>query len=196
MQKIAITGNMGTGKSVVGDFLRENGETVLEADELTRELYRSDEIRVLIEDYFGLGYFYSDGRVNKRKLAVRVFREEKDRRFLERIFWPRLREQVELWLYKQSCRQKMRVFVIVPLLFEAGWQKMFEEIWLVTARRAEILARLQAREKISLAEAQARLMTQIPDREKLSQVQVVLKNNDEIGQLKQALQQVLQRLDK
>ena len=182
---------MGSGKTTVGNWLSEAGETVLEIDKLTAKLYEQDEIRIIIQDRFGLTYFNNDGSVKKRKLAEVIFAEEEERKFLERVFWPRLRQMVELWFYKQECRQKTRVFVIVPLLFEAGWQKMFDEVWLVTAPREEILMRLQVREKIDYEEAQRRLQTQIPDDKKSAWVQQVLENNGDQEELKKQVQVLL-----
>lgn len=177
MQKIAITGNMGTGKSVAGDFLRQKGEKVLDLDDVTAELYSKAEIRDLIQDRFGLEFFTDNGQVERRKFAAQIFASPVDRRWLERVFWPRIYEQMQLWFYKQEKRGAVRVFVIAPLLFEAGWQTDFTEIWLVTATVEEILTRLQIRDHLTNKEAKKRLQTQKADTTKLGLVTVVLHNN-------------------
>ena len=177
MQKIAITGNMGTGKSVAGDFLRQKGEKVLDLDDVTAELYSKAEIRDLIQDRFGLEFFTDNGQVERRKFAAQIFASTEDRHWLERVFWPRIYEQMQLWFYKQEKRGAVRVFVIAPLLFEAGWQADFAEIWLVTATVEEILTRLQIRDHLTNKEAKKRLQTQKADTTKLGLVTVVLHNN-------------------
>lgn len=187
MQKIAITGNMGTGKTTVGNFLHQCGETVLDLDEVTKKLYQKEEILTIIQDRFGLKVFTDDGSLDKKKLATLIFSDVEARKFLERVFWPRIKSELELWFFKQERRQKMRVFVLVPLLFEAGWEKIFTQIWLVTATKEEILWRLQLRHKISQIEAEKRLATQIPDEEKINQVTLVIENNNSVEELRQEL---------
>ncbi|MDO5561685.1 MAG: dephospho-CoA kinase [bacterium] len=191
LKKIAITGNMGTGKSAVGQFLRQAGEAVLETDKITVQLYENRDVRGLIQDKFGLGFFCDDGSVDRRKFAEQIFASDADRAWLERLFWPRIKDEVDLWFYKQKCRQKRRAFVIVPLLFEAGWEKFFDEIWLVRSSREDILTRLQIQRRLTLAQARKRLSTQMSDQQKIDLVNLVIRNNGSLDDLKSVIQQLL-----
>lgn len=191
MQKIALTGNMGTGKTTAGNFLHQCGETVVDLDEITKKLYEKEEILAIIQDKFGLKVFSDDGSLDKKKLATLIFSYPEERKFLERVFWPRIKSELELWFFKQEKRQKTRVFVLAPLLFEAGWEKMFTQIWLIKSERKEILWRLQLCHKISETEAEARLATQIPDEKKVNQVTFVIENNGSVEELRQNLAHLL-----
>lgn len=129
--------------------------------------------------------------MDQKKLATLIFSNTEERKFLERVFWPRIKSELELWFFKQERRQKTRVFILIPLLFEAGWEKMFTQIWLVTATKEEILWRLQLRYKISQIEAEKRLATQIPDEEKIDQVTLVIENNNSVEELRRRLTHLL-----
>ncbi len=196
MQRIAITGNIGTGKSEVGKVLLERGEKVLDIDDLTATLYHQDRWQNLIQEHFGLAVFTPDGQIDRRKLAKKVFADEKERWWLEKVIWPPLKEELQLWFFKQEKKQRERVFVLIPLLFEAGWEKEFDQIWLVRAKKEDILTRLQIRDRLNHDEILTRLETQIDDQRKTNFVDLIIYNFSDLDTLRQLVIQQIKKTKK
>jgi len=189
MEKVAITGRVASGKSVVARACQRLGYPVLEADEIVADLYQTDELKDIIQDYFGYAAFTPSGKIDKKWLRNRIFTNEKDRQWLEQLLWPRVWSAYELWWVKN--RQQSLVFAVVPLLFEAGWQDRFDQIWLVTSPKEEALTRLQLRDHLSFAQAKVIYDLTIPDRQKRGLVNVIINNCGTISSLEQTVTRLL-----
>jgi dephospho-CoA kinase len=194
MQKIAITGNMGTGKSLVKQILIAHNFQTLDSDEVVARLYQTPEIKDLLQEKFSYYAFYQDGSVNKRWLADKIFQDEHYRFWWQNLLWPKVKSQIELWFFAQEKKQARHTFVIVPLLFEANMQPMFDQTWLIFSQKEDILQRLQVRDKINLLLAKKRLATQIPDEKKRPLVDIIINNYGTIDELKQNVKKQLDQL--
>ena len=156
MVKIGITGSIGSGKSFVGELLRERGFRVLDADRQVHELYRdSKELRAKLADFFGEACLTPTG-VNSALIADRVFADDKAREKLEQIVYPYLttavkkffeadsemsKDSAEVTVAAKNCRfVEAALFSRAPQLVE-----MLDELWIVEASENVRLHRLVAR---------------------------------------------------
>ena len=106
MVKIGITGSIGSGKSFVGELLRERGFRVLDADRQVHELYRdSKELRAKLAEFFGEACLTPTG-VNSALIADRVFADDKAREKLEQIVYPYLTAVVKKFFEADSEMSK------------------------------------------------------------------------------------------
>ena len=150
MVKIGITGSIGSGKSFVGELLRERGFRVLDADRQVHELYRdSKELRAKLADFFGEACLTPTG-VNSALIADRVFADDEALEKLEQIVYPYLNHAVEDFFDADSetskCAAKNYRFVEAALFSRAPeLLKMLDEIWIVDAPENVRLRRLIAR---------------------------------------------------
>jgi dephospho-CoA kinase len=156
MVKIGITGSIGSGKSFVGELLRERGFRVLDADRQVHELYRdSKELRAKLADFFGEACLTPTG-VNSALIADRVFADDKAREKLEQIVYPYLNHAVEDFFDADSETSKCVAEVadaaknyrfVEAALFSRAPEllKMLDEIWIVDAPENVRLQRLIAR---------------------------------------------------
>lgn len=156
MVKIGITGSIGSGKSFVGELLRERGFRVLDADRQVHELYRdSKELRAKLADFFGEACLTPTG-VNSALIADRVFADDKAREKLEQIVYPYLNRAVEDFFDADSETSKCVAEVadaaknyrfVEAALFSRAPEllKMLDEIWIVDAPENVRLQRLIAR---------------------------------------------------
>jgi dephospho-CoA kinase len=146
MIKIGLTGGIASGKSQVGLYLGELGAHVINADLVAHEAYApgTEGFHALIEA-FGPKIVSPDGIIDRATLGARVFGNRAELARLTAIVWPLARSLVERRMAEQADAGTRVVVVEAALLFEAEWQGMFDEIWLVEAPREALLERLRGR---------------------------------------------------
>jgi dephospho-CoA kinase len=186
MKKIAITGNIGAGKSAVQENLERLGFLVFDTDLAGHEALKSGLIKKAFADY---DVFGADGEISRRKLGELVFGDEKLRRRLEGLSHPIVLEKMEEFFEKN--RDEKLVFVSVPLLFEVGLGEMFDAVILVDADDDIRKTRLMARDGLTANEVQARTAAQRNPKEKILRSDFVVTNNGDLDELYQQLDIVI-----
>uniref|UniRef100_A0A832GLP9 Dephospho-CoA kinase n=1 Tax=Caldimicrobium thiodismutans TaxID=1653476 RepID=A0A832GLP9_9BACT len=131
---IAITGGLATGKSTFLRLLQKMGFTTLSCDEIVKDLYKSDIIKKKVVNLLGEDILSEDWQIDKRKVLEKILQNPSLRRALESLIHPLVWEKIKETL--RECTQKGNkiIFVEVPLLFEAGWETFFDEIWVITCK--------------------------------------------------------------
>lgn len=163
MLSAALTGNIASGKSTVARLFRQWGATVIDADQLAREVQTpgTPEFAAIVA-HFGPGVVAADGTLNRPALRQVVMADAGARKALERIVHPavhRLRAERE-----GAARATGATLVIhdIPLLFESLDPAAFDAVILVDAPEPVRLERLQASRHLSEAEARAMIAAQMP----------------------------------
>lgn len=167
MTKIAITGNIAAGKSVVENILRDKGYKVYDADKVAHEiLANSQEVRHAFSEFDIL----VNGEISREKLGKLVFNNDELRKKLENIIHPEVKNFIK------ELNDDL-VFVAVPLLFEANMQDLFDKIIFVSAPQEIRLKRLMARNNLTEQEAMVRINAQESEEEKIKKSDFVIINN-------------------
>lgn len=151
---IGLTGSMLSGKSTALGYFAQCGARVISCDEIVRTLYTRPA--VLKKIYALLG------TADKAQIAARVFKNDTQRKKLEKILHPLVLKEVRARIKQAS---QPLVVVEAPLLFEAGWDKQMDLTIAVLADPKTLSARLKAR-KLSRAEYVRRTAHQWPDADK------------------------------
>lgn len=173
---IAVTGIIGSGKSLVGRILEEIGVPVFDTDKIVHYLLTEDTpTRELVFKRFGDGIRQSDGSVDRRALGNVVFADADARRDLEAIVHPAVRTECRRRV-ESVCDQPL-VAVLIPLLFEAGLEKEYKEIWTVTADEAILRERLQRRDNLAGDEMDRRIAAQWSQEKKAKLATRVIDNS-------------------
>ena len=146
---IGVTGSVAGGKSFVARQLGQCGAAVIDADVLGHEVLRLPEIEAAARQRWGDEIFSSDGQIDRRRLAGRVFAPttegQEDLRYLESLTHPLIRKMVEERVQQQLAQSGTAAVVIdAPLLVEAGWNEFCDRIVFVQAPRTVRLARAAA----------------------------------------------------
>lgn len=178
--KIAVTGGIGSGKSVFCKMLEAKGFLVIKADPLAKELINSDaRIRKAIIKIFG-NEVYPDGKLDSSYLAKKIFTDPGNVKKINSIVHPVVISKIEEALNDSKERA---VFVEAALIFEAKMEKMFDHVVLVTANDEIRIERTIKRDGSSREEVIKRMQNQLPDEKKKGKSHYVFQNNGTIEEL-------------
>lgn len=180
--KVGITGNIGSGKSLVCDFIQNLNYSVIHSDLIAKEILMNDfDVRKKIEKYFGYEA-YLNGKLNTKYLADKVFTTKKNVNLINSIVHPltisKMNELVEQGVHKSNI-----VFVESALIFEAKIEKLFDKIILIYSDKKERMERIIKRDNVEADEFVKRMKFQIDDEKKKNKADFVLYNNSSIDQL-------------
>lgn len=173
MTRIALTGNIASGKSAVLAVLQEQGYDVLDTDDVAHELLTVKNSKLY--DAFKNYDVFEDGEFSRKKLGELVFQDNILRKKLENILHPQIRAEIE----------KFEGIVAIPLLFETGMQELFDKIIIVYTDDDIRLKRLMCRNNLTKEDAKARMNSQIPQEKKLAMCDFVINNNGNLDELRQ-----------
>jgi len=187
MKRIALTGGIACGKSALALFLKELGCDVLDADDVVHALEAPGGAAVApIAEAFGEAVCAVDGGIDRQRLGARIFSDGDARQRLNAIVHPLVRAAVDAWLYAPGAAPKV---VVIPLLFEVGWEQGWDAVVCVACHAGTQLRRLTER-GLSAADAQARLAAQMPLREKTRRAGYVVWNDGDWSELRHAAEQL------
>jgi dephospho-CoA kinase len=194
LKLIGLTGGAGSGKSTVAAMFRELGAAVVDADEATHAVYApgTPGFEAVVRE-FG-EEFVRNGEIDRKKLGEVVFNDPAQRRRLNAIVHPLVRQ----WMAERTAEAVEGgaevVVQDVPLLFENGLQGLFSGTVLVYARPAVQLRRLIEERGLSAARADAVLAAQMPIDEKRPLADVVVDNNGSLDETRRQVEEVWARV--
>lgn len=188
--KIAITGGIGSGKSLVSDYLEKKGFPVLRADLIAKELMANDpEVKGFLITEFGPESYIND-KLNTKYLAEKVFSKEENVLKINAIVHPPTMEKIDL-LANDFFKSHNVVFIESALVFEANLEDFFDYIMLVFAEEKTRIDRVLLREQVAEDQIRARMQFQIPDEEKKEDADFVIDNSTTIEELYNRIEFIL-----
>ena len=180
-----LTGGIGSGKTTVAAILRDKGYTVLDADEIGREVTAKDEplLRMLVKD-FGIDIIREDGTLDRKLLAEKAFGDKRKMNRLNELVQTAILCRAVEKFHKLSLSDYNKVmFFDVPLLFEAGWDRYMQQIWLVTAPEDVRIQRVEIRDGLTEEEIRERIRFQMSEEEKMERADVIIQNDEGMAKL-------------
>lgn len=158
MLRVGLTGGIASGKTAVANVFSGLGAGVIDTDHLAREVVAPGEPGLeAVRAAFGNCVISNSGNLDRRALRTLVFANPEDRRRLEAILHPLIRGRT---LEKLDRLDAPYALVVVPLLFETGFETLVDRVAVVDCPRDVQLKRLRARDGIDKAEAEAMLSAQ------------------------------------
>ncbi|MDE5817348.1 MAG: dephospho-CoA kinase [Helicobacter sp.] len=189
---IALTGGIATGKSTAAALLKELGYDIIDADTIAHDVLEQHAARVIA--VFGRAICDADSNIDRKKLGAIVFADPEKLRILESIVHPIIAQTIRDKAALLEQRQKP-FFVDIPIYFEKRALFAFvSKSVLVYAPPDVQLARLRARNNLSLDEAQQRIAAQIPIDSKRQQADDIIDNSGDVEALKIQVERYLERL--
>jgi dephospho-CoA kinase len=187
---VGLTGGLGAGKSEALRTLGELGAATLSTDAVVHDLLSGEELRDVLVERFGPEVAV-DGRLDRARIAERVFGDEQATAWLEQTLWPLVGERVAAW--RASLAADRVAVVEVPLLFESGMEAVFDSTIAVVADEATRERRAAARGHAAVAERAGRQLSQA---QKAQRADFTVRNDGSLEELKQTLSHVLAKLDR
>ena len=188
MLRVALTGGIGSGKSLVGEILEELGALVIDSDQLAREVIERgspgyEEVVAAFGDSI-----LSEGQIDRSKLAAVVFNESDLRKKLESIIHPLVREAAE----KLARKLPSGAILInqIPLLVESEGAKRFDYVVTVSADEEIRRERLRLR-GLKDYEITQRMAAQVSDSEREKIANYIIRNNGSIDELTRAVEELM-----
>lgn len=184
MKTIAITGGIGSGKTVVSNILRASGYPVYDCDERAKILTAiSPEIKKGLISIFGENIYGEEG-LNKKLLAERLFADAQTRTSVNSIIHPVVFADFDRWRSEQNSDT---VFIESAILYESRLDKFVDEVWCVTAPQEVRIARVEKRNGMPRKQIEERMASQLSDETMRSKATHVILNDDETPVLPQLL---------
>ena len=171
--RIALTGGIACGKSLVAKFLNELGVETIDADDIVHELIPDP--------------------AERKRIAAEVFADPEKRRELEAKIHPLVKRKIQAFQdfrreteggLVSRLKSKVLRIAIIPLLFEARWEENFDIICCVNSERDLQISRMMATRGYTREEAEARLKAQMPVEEKAAKSHYVIENDGTAEELK------------
>jgi len=197
MLKVAVTGGIGTGKSVVLAQLAACGAPVVDADVLVHEALRGGTPAAAeIRARFGEAVIAAGGDVDRARLGTIVFQDEQARRDLEAILHPAVYRAIEAWMRAQEAGGAPVAVAEIPLLFETGHETDFDCV-VVTACDGEAqVRRAVGRAGMSEEDARRRIAAQWPLAEKVRRADFVVRTDGTLEATRQAARAIWEAINR
>ena len=200
---IGLTGGIGTGKSTVSQILREKKFPVIDLDTISHEVIKISKVIEKIVENFGKEVLENSGnfenennaiRISREKLGKIIFENKEKRLLLNSIMHPEILHTMREQISKYKKNNKI-IFVEIQLLFEVQWEKEFDYILLISAKKSTQIRRILERDKRSENDALNIINSQLPLDEKKKRSDFVIENDGNIEELKEKIDKFLEYLE-
>lgn len=184
---IGLTGGVASGKSTVQAMFVGLGVPVLDADLVAREVVAPGSPALdEIAQVFGPEMLLADGTLDRRRMRERVFADEAERKRLERITHPHIRQRMHAWKTAQTAPYCM---LSVAILIEAGMDSLVDRTLVVDVPEAVQQQRLRERDVITAELAAQMLAAQLSREQRLAHADDVLANTGSLDTLQACVEQ-------
>jgi dephospho-CoA kinase len=192
MLAIGLTGGIGSGKSTVAQLLAELGAPIVDADKVAHTTYAPGaSAHDAVVAAFGKDIVGPDRIIDRKKLGAIVFGNPERLNKLTSIVWPATREAIANSVAElRAGGATLPIVVEAAILIEAGWQPLFDEIWVVRAPREKVIARVESQRGLKPDETEARIKAQLSDEERAKHATLVIENNGSIEELRELLKEI------
>ena len=194
--KVALTGGIASGKTLVSDLLGIHGCHIVDLDVIAREvvLPGTEGLKELLE-VFGESILLTDGTLNRQYLRDELYKKGRNRAIIEQILHPKILQKMKASMdeYKEGV-----MVVVIPLLVEKNLWEPFDRAIVVDCEIESQLSRLMSRENIDKEKAEVMLMAQASREQRLQLNNYlpidIIKNNTKISDLKEKVANLNQKL--
>lgn len=179
MKVIGLTGGIGSGKSTVSSYLKEQGFLILDADQIAHDITKKGSpVLQKIADAFGADMLDAEGNLQRKKLAAVAFSTSENKALLESLTTAEVVRLIsETVAQLRKTKDYDIIFIDAPLLFEAGVDRLTDLVWMVSADEEIRIERVMNRDQISREDVLQRIANQMSNEEKIERSQEIIDNS-------------------
>jgi dephospho-CoA kinase len=192
---IGLTGGIASGKSTVSSMLRQLGADVIDADAIARDVVEPGTPGLAEVARRFPGVLGADGRLDRAKLGARIFFDPQERAALNAILHPLIQEEFRRRTAALEAQGKPLVVYDAALLIENGLHRAMDAVVVVNAPEDVQRRRLMERNGLTREEADARLASQMPLREKLQHATWVVENGGTLEATRAQVERIRKELN-
>lgn len=190
MIRVALTGNIASGKSTVEAVLKELGYSCLNTDDIAHRLLGNNHD--VINAFKDFDILDRNGAISREKLGKIVFHDKKMLKTLENIIHPLVRKEIQEFF--EAKKNENIVFVAIPQLFESSMQELFDKTVLVYCDDNIRIERLKKRNNYTEDYAKIRINAQIQQDEKVKLCDFVIDNSSTLENLQSLVKALPEKL--
>ncbi len=189
---VGLTGGIGSGKSVAGDFFIELGIDVIDADHVSKNILNDNEsAKKLFLEQFGKKFIDKNNNVDRALLRDEIFKNENKKEALESIIHPLVREEIFNFIENSNSVYKI---IMVPLIYETNSQDFYDKIVVVDCKEENQIIRASKRDNKTKNDIINIMKNQASSDERMSIADEVIKNDSSLDDLKKQVIKVHQKL--
>ncbi len=182
-RRIAVTGGIGSGKSYVCQKLQRRGFSIFFCDDEAKRIIRTDaETRQELTRLVGTELYDDEGRLAKSVMAAFLCQGPEHAAKVNAVVHPRVAEAFRRWTAKCADTETI-VFMECALLFESGFDALVDLTATVSVDENIRLRRVMERDNISADKARSWMSLQMPEKDKATRANFLLRNNGDERQL-------------
>ena len=196
MLVVGLTGGIATGKSTVAAMFAARGAAIVDADRIARALQEPGQrCYRQIAEAFGAEVLDRAGRIDRPRLAARVFADAPARQRLEAIMHPAIREVCEEEIRTAEAMGKTVCIVDAALILETGRRERFHKIVVIAAPEDVQVDRLTRTRGMTQAEARQRLASQWSTAAKAALADFVIDNGSDLASTEAQVNRIYSALE-
>ena len=189
---VGLTGGIGSGKSVAGDFFIELGIDVIDADHVSKNILDDNEsAKKLFLEHFGEKFIDKNNNVDRALLRDEIFKNEDKKEALESIIHPLVREEIFNFIENSNSVYKI---IMVPLIYETNSQDFYDKIVVVDCKEENQIITASKRDNKTKNDIINIMKNQASSDERMSIADEVIKNDSSLDDLKKQVIKVHQKL--
>ena len=193
---VGITGGIGTGKSGVAKFITGLGYKVIKTDDRAKELMKTDDGLIKeLKVRFGEQVYLADGSINSAHLSSLVFGESevhiKNLETLNSIVHPHAIDDMISQVEQYENAGEKLIFVESALIYEAGLEDGFDYVIVVYAPKDIVISRLKKSGKLTEAQIEQRMNSQISQDDKVQWADFVIDNSGSVEDLRKSVEFII-----
>ncbi|ACO77431.1 dephospho-CoA kinase [Azotobacter vinelandii CA] len=178
---LGLTGGIGSGKSAAAQHFRTLGVPLVDADEAARWVVEPDRPALAkIAEHFGADVLQPDGYLDRAALRARIFQNAEERRWLERLLHPLIRQEIRSYLERATSPYAI---LVSPLLLETDQHRMTQRILVIDVPESLQLERAMQRDRADRKQVEAIIKTQAGREERLRRADDVVMNDRDLAWL-------------